>query len=337
MGYLLGIDLGGTAIKSALYTEGFDLVAKRQDPTGEHDGPRAVLDRILTAAGHLAALAVPEGSVVAVGLGVPGLIDRVNGVSLFAPNFTGWHDVPIGPWLEERLGLPVVIDNDVRMNLYGEWGFGAGRGFTDLVLLTLGTGLGSGVVSGGRVLRGVSGAAGELGHLNIFRDGRPCACGSTGCLGRYVSARGILATVREKLGRGASSVLAPVADPTDVSAAEVSAAFDAGDVVAQETLLETGETLGFGLVAMINLFNPQRIIIGGGVAAAGERLLAPARAIVEQRALALPRSGCEIVTAQLGPDAGTLGAAAYSARQLAYCGHAVPSWGSATRTPPTSN
>lgn len=214
--------------------------------------------------------------------------------------------------------VPTYIDNDVRMNLYGEWYFGAGKGKNNIVLITLGTGLGSGVVIDGNVLYGATGSAGEIGHMNMYRSGRECRCGSSGCLGRYVSALGILRTLKEKMQGGEQSVIYDwVNDDYDkITAKMISEAFDEGVPVAINTLYETGEVLGYGLVNVINLYNPECIIIGGGMSAAGDRLLKRTREIVEKKALEISRNTCEIITSSLGDASGMLGAAIYAKNQV---------------------
>lgn len=170
--YILGVDLGGTNIKAAAYRlESYEKVGEKRLPTQVEGGWEHVLGRVLAALEELLRQ-MPRERVLCVGMGVPGLLDIEAGVSRFSPNFPQWEDVPVAAWLGERLGLPVFIDNDVRVNLYGEWLFGAGRGLENLVLLTLGTGLGSGIVLDGRVLYGATASAGEIGHMNMFRQQR---------------------------------------------------------------------------------------------------------------------------------------------------------------------
>lgn len=316
--YIIGVDLGGTNIKVSVFDANFKKLGENRAPTGAADGWQAVLERIDGCTRELLdQCSLTMEQVAAAGMGIPGLMDRKKGISQFSPNFTGWKDVPVSSWFREKWGVPVFIDNDVRVNLYGEWKFGAGRDRENLVLLTLGTGLGSGIVMDGRVLYGATGSAGEVGHMNMYREGRPCRCGSSGCLGRYVSALGMLRTFREKLDSGRESVVSNwVKNSEGITAKMISEAFDLGDPTAIETLTETGELLGFGLVNLINLFNPERVIIGGGMAAAGERLLAPARKVVQEHALEISCNACDLVTAQLGDAAGMLGAAYYASTQI---------------------
>lgn len=317
--YLIGVDLGGTNLKISAYSyEDLTPVYEKRISTEVQGGWEHVMNRIYN---ELTTLfqSVPKEQIACIGLGIPGLLDIEKGISKFSPNFPCWENVPVVDWLQERLQMPVYIDNDVRVNLYGEWYCGAGKGKKNLVLLTLGTGLGSGIVMDNRVLYGATSSAGEVGHMNMFRTGgRPCKCGSSGCLGRYVSALGLLRTLKEKLSDGKPCILREwVGNDLDkVTAKMVSGAYDAGDCVAIETITETGELLGYGLVNVINLFNPELIIIGGGMAAAGERLLQPARKIVEDHALKISQEHCSVVTAHLGDSAGMLGAAIYAKQCL---------------------
>lgn len=316
--YFIGIDLGGTNIKSSLFTEDYSVVLENRTSTEAGKGSDFVLQRMLDNIYELLKNAeVTIEEIHCMGIGVPGLLNVETGVSIFSPNFTQWENVPIVEWFEENLGIPTYIDNDVRVNLYGEWYFGAGKDKKNVVLLTLGTGLGSGVVVDGHVLYGATGSVGEIGHMNMYREGRECRCGSSGCLGRYVSALGVLRTVREKIASGQYSILCDWTknELDKITAKMVSEAFDKNDKVARETFFEAGEILGYGLVNVINLYNPEIIIIGGGMSAAGERLLSKTREIIETHALQLSQSVCEITTAALGDSAGMLGAAIYASQK----------------------
>ena len=309
--YIIGMDLGGTNIKTSLFTKDFSVVAEQRTPTMVSLGSEGVLQRM---ADNIRELLLKAGAaaeeVEVMGMGVPGLLDIEKGISLFSPNFPQWENVPIAGWFKERMGIPVFIDNDVRVNLYGECYFGAGKGKKNVVLLTLGTGLGAGVMIDGHILYGATGSMGEIGHMNMYREGRPCRCKSSGCLGRYVSALGLLRTVKEKIEAKEKTVLTDwVKDPEEITAEMVSRAFDEGDQLAREAMEETGEILGFGLVNVINLYNPECVIIGGGMSAAGERLLSKAREVVDTHALEISRKACTIVTASLGDASGMLGAA----------------------------
>ncbi|WP_155431211.1 ROK family protein [Secundilactobacillus folii] len=311
----IGVDLGGTNIKIGLLDDDLHVQDRLKVTTESETNSQVVMTNLVNGIKKIIAqTGTSTTQVRAIGIGVPGQMDIKSGVSIFSPNFFNWDNVPVAEIVQNAFHIPTAIDNDVRVNLYGEWQFGAGAGKDDVLMVTLGTGLGAAMIADGRMLYGKSNSAAELGHLNMYRHGRPCACGSSGCLGRYVSARGIVKTVREHLAAHETSVMTDwVNDNEDnLTAAMVSTAYDQHDQVAREVMLETGELLGYGLSSAINLFNPERVIIGGGVAQAGDRLLQPARAVVAGHALKVAREVCDIVPAKLGPWAGMVGAAVYA-------------------------
>lgn len=317
--YYIGIDLGGTNIKGSIFNNDFSKIEEQRFSTGADKGSEYVLNRInrliITMLNNTA---LKNEDMACIGIGVPGLLNINEGISLFSPNFSEWENVPVVKWLEEKLHIPVFIDNDVRVNLYGEWYFGVGQGFRNVVLLTIGTGLGSGIVIDGHVLYGSTGSVGEIGHMNMYREGRPCKCGSSGCLGRYVSALGLIRTLKEKIECGHDSIIFEWVhgNLSEITAKMISKAYDLDDKVAIETMHETGEMLGFGLVNVINLYNPEIIIIGGGMASAGERFLKETRKIVNNHALKIPNEKCTITTAVLGDTSGMIGAAIYAKQKL---------------------
>jgi glucokinase len=322
---IIGVDLGGTQIKAAIFrSESLELLEELRCPTEASEGPQHVLENIIRASSELLSRArySPE-DIHCIGLGIPGLLDRERGISIFSPNFPDWEHIEVASAIRKVYDAPVFIDNDVRVNLYGEWRFGAGRGYKNIVLITIGTGLGSGILYEGQVLYGTTSSAGEIGHMNMYREGRPCRCGSVGCLGRYVSAIGMINTVKERLKAGGASVMETWVrgDLDQLKAEMLSLAFDEGDALAQDVLREAGTLLGVGLANVINLLNPQLIIIGGGVAAAGERLLRYVRESVSSRSLQLSNQACQIVQAKLGSRAGTIGAAVYALDRCAGLDH----------------
>ncbi|BAP84675.1 hypothetical protein LOOC260_100960 [Paucilactobacillus hokkaidonensis JCM 18461] len=314
----IGIDLGGTNIKVGLFDDQLQHVDELWRATqSELNSATVISNMIATVQDLLVQNQIQASTIQAIGIGVPGLLDIDAGVSKFSPNFMNWQDVPIKEIFENQFHVPVFIDNDVRVNLYGEWQFGAGVGQQNLLMVTLGTGLGSGVVMDGRVLYGATASAGELGHMNMYRHGRPCACGSTGCLGRYVSARGIVKTAQEKLASGTTSILTDWThdDPSKITAKMLSQADEQHDQLAHTVWQETGALLGYGLANAINLYNPAMIIIGGGVANAGERLFTPTKQVVQAHGLKIAVAACQIVTAKLGDRAGMVGAAIMAQRR----------------------
>ncbi|TBL69292.1 ROK family protein [Paenibacillus thalictri] len=312
----IGVDLGGTNIKSALFNEAFQAVQERSDPTEAAKGPSHVLHKIKQIVQEmLSQEGISQSSVKCIGMGIPGLLNPETGLSIFSPNFPEWENIHVVDMMKQDFDIPVFIDNDVRINLYGEWLYGAGAGYNNVFLITLGTGLGSGIVSDGRVLYGKTASAGEVGHMNMYRNGgRPCRCGSSGCLGRYASAVGMVRTMVEKMESGRESIIRTWVggDFSQITALMISEAFDLGDALAIEVLHETGTILGFGLTNVVNLLNPEIVIIGGGMSAAGERLLKPVRDTIKHHALQLSSQACKVVPAQLGGRAGMIGAAAYA-------------------------
>lgn len=315
----IGVDLGGTNIKVSVFDESFYKLGEKRTPTEVTFGSEHVLNRILeNILSLLEELSLTPRDITCMGMGVPGILDIPNGISRFSPNFPKWKEVPIAAWMENHLHIPTFIDNDARVNLYGEWKFGAGKNRRNVLMVTLGTGLGGAAVVDGKVLYGATGSAGEIGHINMFRHGRECRCGSSGCLGRYVSALGILRTFREKVEEGRSSIICDWVngDLQAVTADMLSAAYDEGDPLVVETMKETGELLGYGLCAVFSLYNPEIIIFGGGMSNMGDRLLQYTKDILDTHALRIPYGACTIVTAVLGDAAGMLGAAVYAKEQF---------------------
>lgn len=315
----IGVDLGGTNIKISVFDEHFRKLGEKRTPTEVRFGSEHVLERIYAAILQLLdEIHLTCEDIACMGIGVPGILDIKNGISRFSPNFPKWEEVPIVAWMETRLRIPVYIDNDARVNLYGEWKFGAGKNRDNVLMITLGTGLGGAAVVDGRVIYGATGSAGEIGHINMFRQGRECRCGSSGCLGRYVSALGILRTFREKVESGRSSIICGWVDNDldKVTADMLSKAYDEGDPLVIETMQETGELLGYGLCAVFSLYNPEIIIVGGGMSRMGDRLLQYTKNVLDSHALRIPYGCCTIVTAVLGDAAGMMGAAAYAKEQF---------------------
>ncbi|MCG0237719.1 MAG: ROK family protein [Firmicutes bacterium] len=290
----IGLDVGGTKILGGLVDETGRVLLSRRIPTPVAEGPagvfaamRRLIRELLDQAG--------DREVVGIGLGMPGLIDRQRGISVHSPN-TGWSNVPVLPEFTE-FGLPVDMENDVRCHALGEYWFGAGRGVRHFVLLTLGTGLGSGIVVDGELFQGGSGMPGEIGHVVVDPQGPPCGCGNRGCLEALVGGRGLARRARE----------AGIA--RDVQ--ELIALARAGEPRALGLVEEVARHLGWGISIMANLFNPQRVILGGGLAKAlGDLLFGSLRRYAEAMTMPGIRGTYDIVPAALGEEAGVVGAAA---------------------------
>ncbi|GAB6933220.1 ROK family glucokinase [Calditerricola satsumensis] len=315
----IGVDIGGTAIKAGVVDEGGRIVEKREIPTATHEGPDRVLERLVNLIVELKSVADDAGAAVGgVGVGVPGpALDVERGVVIQAVNL-GWENVPLRDRLVAGLpGLPVAVDNDANLAALGEAWTGGGRGAQDLLVITVGTGVGGGVVIGGRVHHGADGLAGEIGHVTVRPEGgHRCNCGKTGCLETEASATAIIreATAAAQSGRSARLAEA-LAQNGALTARDVVEAAQAGDGVAQAILAHAGQTLGLALANAANLLNPERIVVGGGVSHAGELLFAPLREAY--RAYALPAVAKRpVVPAELGNDAGLIGAACLAMQQV---------------------
>ena len=287
----VGIDIGGTSIKAGLIDTSGKVLATRRTPTIIDD-----VEKLLASLTRLVADFQSMSSVEAVGIGIPGLRSTRTRVIETSPNIPSIHNLNLEGLLSKQLNLHVISENDANAGAYGEWAAGAGRGLQYLAYVTIGTGLGCGLVLSGALYHGASGYAGELGHVNIEPDGRPCACGSIGCLETRVSASGLVATARQHGFEAAS-------------AGEVYDAAVAGNTAALAAFEETGRFLGIACADLINLLNLESIIIGGGVVASGELLLQSTIAEVRRRAFEPAARICPIVQSQLWPDAGMIGAA----------------------------
>ena len=248
--------------------------------------------------------------VLGVGVGCPGPLDLETGSILRTPNLE-WDGFPVRDRVSDALALPATLDNDGNCAAYGEWWRGAGKGSEVMIGVTLGTGIGGGLVFGGRVVRGVIGGAGEIGHMTIELAGRRCGCGNEGCLEAYAAGPSIAARAREGIAAGRVSSISDRVDGdlSRVSAETVSAAVLDDDAFAIEVMAETGRMLGAGLAGLVNVLNPDRIVVVGGVARAGESLFAPLRDEIRRRAFANLAQVCAVVPGALGGNAGVIGAA----------------------------
>ncbi len=306
--FVIGVDLGGTNIKVGLVSEEGRVVGRRSVSTGSDGGPRAVAARICKAARECVELArADQADLRGVGVGSPGTIDLAAGVVEFSPNLDGWRNIPLRALIQDDLGLPCVLDNDANVAALAEQWVGAGRGAESLVLLTLGTGIGGGIVLDGRIWHGANGVAGEIGHMCIEPEGRPCPCGNRGCFERYASATGMVLSLREAVASGAETPLA--ARLECVTARDVSEAAAEGDAVAAQVLERTARYLGVGVSNLMHILNPRVFAFSGGVTAAGDRLMSPLMDEMAKRTLEASRRNVRVCFAELPHDAGIIGAA----------------------------
>ncbi|MFH1857781.1 MAG: ROK family protein [Candidatus Omnitrophota bacterium] len=313
----VGIDVGGTQVKIAvvnrqgriLHRSKFDL---------EKSGPWKKTLEILAKAVEnlLTAHRIPKRAVLGVGVGLPGLIDYRKGLVHHLVNVKGWKRVPAASVLRQRLKLPVFVDNDVNVMALGEAAFGAARGFANVVCLTLGTGVGGGLILEGEIYRGASLSAGEVGHIPVTRKGPQCACGSQGCLETYVGNQAIVRRAAERILAGEQSLASQLVDGklNQLTPEVLSQAAREGDHLACSVWKEIGGWLGFALTGIVHVYNPDRIVIGGGVAEAGEILFGPLRETLREYAMDFPLKHLKVVKAKLGNDAGVIGASVLARR-----------------------
>jgi len=294
--YAIGIDLGGTFIKTAVVTANGNVLHKHQIDTPTTRKP----DDIIKIMSNLVSeLLEKYPQAIGIGIGSPGLVDKERNLIRESPNFPSWINVPLRQAIADHVHLPVFLENDVNCFGLAEHRWGAGEGTKYMLALALGTGVGGAVIIEGKLYRGCSGSAGELGHISVDRNGPQCLCGNLGCLERYLGNSWFLEAASEEL-----------SDPSLQSPVEVSERAKNGDRKAVQFLEGRGEILGSGCVSLMNIFDPEMIVIGGGLSKVGEPLFNGIWKIVRERAYASLAKKIKIVPAKLGTTAGALGAAA---------------------------
>lgn len=322
--WVIGVDLGGTNIVvGILPLDGGtgDIVAERNVSTEAHRGAKFVVDRMVgliedSMAETIAAHGGTRADFAGVGIGSPGPLDRETGTVINTPNL-GWRNFPLRDLISNAVLLPATLDNDANCATYGEWWLGAGRNVDTLVGVTLGTGIGGGIVLNGEIFHGVSDAAGEIGHMTIEANGRKCKCGNYGCLEAYASGPAIALRAIEGIESGAESLLPALVNGKleEITAATVYEAVVLGDPYANDVMRETAKLLGAGVANIVNVLNPAMVVIAGGVTRAGDHLFSPLRAEVRRRSFKSSQEACQIVSAQLPGTAGVIGAIAVFKRE----------------------
>jgi len=298
--YAIGLDLGGTSIKYGICSDRGEIITRFKRPSHADKDAEVVLEQLVAAAKEALEFAEDKGiKISAVGLGTPGSVDIERGfLKGGTPNFKYWRNVPIKERLEEQLALPVFADNDANVMAWGEARFGAGEGCLNVVCITLGTGIGGGILIDGKLFRGSNYAGSEVGHMSIHYDGRRCRCGGIGCWEKYASATAMIDHYRElKPNSNVNSTL------------EIFENYASNENAAIEVVEEGASMVAAGLASLINIFNPQRIIIGGGVSEAGDWYIEKIKREAFRRAMEPAQEGLEIVAARLGNKAGLIGAA----------------------------
>ncbi len=307
--WCIGIDLGGTFIKFGLVDENANATETFQLPTPS--GAKAVIDQMVAGAKEaMTRFNVSADQVVAVGIGSPGPLDIDKGTVIDMPNLPGMKDAPLRDGVGAGLSKPSFLVNDANAAAFGEYLCGAGKGTKDMILLTLGTGVGGGIIIGGHLYVGASKVAGELGHMIVEADGEPCGCGQHGCLERYCSASSIAAYADRGLAAGEASALRAVYDANgSVTTKDINEARLAGDAFAQAVWDRGMKFLAIGCINFCRIFDPEEIVLAGGLTKAGDDLLLPLQQAVAQQDWTIAPTHTKIVLATLGADAGTIGAA----------------------------
>ncbi len=315
--WTVGVDVGGTKIEVAGVDSTGSVLMRRRLATRISEGPAVIQSEIIETVLDLRDKAgtMPVG----LGIGVAGQVDSVTGMVHFAPNLD-WRDVPIGKVLGDALGLRIFVTNDVRAATWGEWLHGAGRGCDDIVCLFVGTGIGGGVVSGGRMLTGCTNTAGEVGHITVDLDGPLCHCGNHGCMealaGGWAIARSAREAVEREPGAGALLLQKAGGHAEAINTRVVSEAAAEGDSMATGILESAARALAAGAVGLVNAFNPCRLILGGGVIEGVPWLVDRVNREVHRRALTMAGAPLQVLGSQLGNDAGVIGAAIMANRLL---------------------
>jgi glucokinase len=312
--FVLGIDIGGTnLVVGSVAEDGSSMVASASEPTHSEAGATDVVDRLVGLAERAVATTrreAPGAEILGVGVGAPGPLDTKRGIVLLTPNL-GWVNMPLRQIIHDRLGLPAALDNDANCAVLGEWWVGAARGARHAIGITIGTGIGGGLIIGGRLYHGASDVAGEIGHITIDTEGRRCKCGNYGCLEAYASGPNIALRAVEELEAGAESRLRALVggDLEKVTAQTVYQAAADGDELALEVVNDTAKFLGVGIGNLLNVFNPEVVVVCGGVTLAGDHLFEPLRREVARRAFKPAVTACRIVPGELAGTAGVYGAA----------------------------
>lgn len=307
--YYLGVDLGGTNIAVGLVTEDGKIIASDSTPTlAEREYPEIVADMAKVCKKVVADAGIDMSEVASIGIGSPGSIDSENGIVLYANNLK-FNKAPIAQELRKHIDLPVNIENDANAAAYGEY-VANGNGANDFVFITLGTGVGGGIIIDKKLYKGFNGIGGELGHITLVHGGKMCSCGNPGCWEAYASVTALISQTKEAIAKNPDSLMAKIAEENgEVNGRTAFNAAKAGDAAGQAVVDQYRDYIASGLVSIINIFQPERIVIGGGISREGEYLMAPIRDYCDKYAYNKLLKKTEIQVATLYNDAGIIGAA----------------------------
>ena len=309
--YAIGIDLGGTNMKAGLVDRDGKIHHRLSIRTDNNADPQTISNQIFYLIDEIinvgAGLKPAPTNIIGVGLGSPGLVDKKGETILFSPNLPLWRNIPIKRMVSERFSVPCVLENDANAAAWGEKWVGAGREADSLVMLTIGTGIGGGIVINKKLWRGVNNVAAEIGHMVIQMDGPKCSCGNYGCIEAYASATAKVRRFKESLKSGMPSSLK---DAGEITAKMINdAALQQGDRASLDIIKETGQYLGIAIVNIMHILNPEVIVLTGGMIGSGDLLMNPIKQVIEEKAFEASAKETKIVFSQLGNDAGIIGAA----------------------------
>ena len=320
--YVIGVDIGGTNTRASVVAKDGGIVSEGHRPTKAMDGPDESIPQIIDAIREAIENAkVSASDICGIGMGVPGRHKSREGIVLWSPNFKDWAGLQLLQPFKDAFGVPVFMGNDVNVASLGEFRFGAGSGVNSMVMLTLGTGIGGGIILDGKLWKGANEGAGEIGHQIINPNGRLCGCGRYGDLESEANQGGIIERARRKIqmGRKTSLVHRVEGDPDALTPEIIAEAAFEGDELSLEVLQETGYFVGIGVANAINLLNPEMVVIGGGIARAGFVLWDPIMRTVKANALAEALEVCQVVPSELRDDAGILGGVTLVLEEMESC------------------
>jgi glucokinase len=315
----LGIDLGGTKILTAVTNSQGKMLSRDHSITPASKGHETVIQSILDSAhSALEQAGVAISQISAIGIGAPGISNPEAGIVFTSPNLPGWRDVPLRDIIQSRLGKKAFLINDANAAALGELYFGAARGARNFIYITLSTGIGGGIVIDGKIYTGAIGTAGEVGHMTIDDNGPICNCGNKGCWETLASGTALAREAKHRIEEGARTSILKYADGDveKVTAQVIQSAAEQGDSLAKELIAQTGYYVGVGLANLINIFNPELIVIGGGLSNIGDMLFGPAFKTAGERAYKEAFQAVRFVPAELGRNSGVLGAAAFAFQEM---------------------
>lgn len=315
----LGIDLGGTKILTAVVDGDGNMLSRDHTITPAEKGPEAVIRAMQESVDRsLGEISLGADRIQAVGIGAPGPSNPDAGIVYTSPNLPGWKDVPLVSLFEKEFKKKIFLINDANAAAWAEFRFGAAQGMRHVVYITVSTGIGGGIIVDGKLYTGAIGTGGEVGHMTISDQGPPCNCGNIGCWETLASGTALAREARQRIRDGAETAILEYAagDIEQVDAKSIQSAAEKDDSVAKELIARTGYYFGVGLANLLNLFNPEMIVIGGGLANLGDRLLAPAFRTARERAYDIAYAAVKFAAAELGRDSGVIGAAAFAREKL---------------------